>query len=113
MQILNVFALFLLTASGILAQWFWVIGWKFVTQPERGLQFGSLKVVLVRIFLSLVATALMFIPIYNQALQQQGAGWMPYLLTFQAGFAWHSAFDTVIKQMQRGRPTGPLASQAP
>ncbi len=94
--------LFLLVVLGILANWFWVIGWEYLANPSKGLNTGPLLAVGVRIALSFLAAALTFVSTYNKINQSTSESWVPYLLAFQNGFFWQAAFDTIARQFQAG-----------
>ena len=88
--------LFLLLIAGILAKWFWDIGWTYLRNPEAGLHFGSWTMLAVRLALSIIAAGLTFIPIYNKIGQSTGESWVPYILAFQNGFFWEAALDVMM-----------------
>lgn len=92
----EVLVLFILVIAGILAKWFWGIGWSYLRDPGAGLDFGSWTLFAVRLALSLIAAALTFMPIYNKINQPTGDSWVPYILAFQNGFFWESALDAVM-----------------
>jgi hypothetical protein len=94
----RIFLLFLLVVLGILANWFWGIGWEYLAKPERGLILGPPLTVVVRIILSFFAAALTFVPTYNKINQSTSESWVPYLLAFQNGFFWQAALDAVARQ---------------
>jgi hypothetical protein len=89
--------LFLLVVLGILANWFWSIGWEYLSDPSAGLSFGPTLTILVRIILAFIAAALTFVPIYNKIGQTSEESWVPYFLAFQNGFFWEAALDAVIR----------------
>ncbi len=89
-------ALFFVVLGGILAKWFWAIGWDYLKAPEAGLAFGSLQMLLVRVILALIAAVLTFIPAYNKIGQTTGESWLPYFLAFQSGFFWEAALGDVV-----------------
>ena len=78
--------LFLLMVLGILANWFWTLGWAYIGDPSSGLAFGSPLEMLIRVILSLIAAALTFVPTYNKIGQSSQESWVPYFLAFQNGF---------------------------
>ena len=94
----RIFVLFLLVVSGILANWFWGIGWEYLANPEKGLILGPPLTIVVRIILSFFAAALTFVPTYNKINQSTSESWVPYLLAFQNGFFWQAALDAVARQ---------------
>jgi len=94
----RVAALFGLVVIGILASWFWVVGWAYVSHPDKGWQGGPWAVFGVRIVLSLIVAALTFVPTYNKISQGTAQSFVPYLVAFQNGFFWQSAYDAVAKQ---------------
>ena len=94
----RIIGLFLLVVAGILANWFWNIGWAYLADPSKGLDIGPALAILVRIILSFIAATLTFIPTYNKISQPSEQSWVPYLLAFQNGFFWEAAFDAIAKQ---------------
>ncbi len=93
----KVVVLFLVVFSGILAHWFWNLGWAFVRDPQAGLDFGPPLVILVRLVLSLIAALLTFVPTYNKVKQPTSESWVPYFLAFQNGFFWEAALEAVMR----------------
>ena len=89
--------LFFLMVLGILANWFWTLGWAYMGDPSAGLAFGSWLEILIRIVLSLIAAALTFVPTYNKIGQSSQDSWVPYFLAFQNGFFWEATFYTLTK----------------
>ena len=89
--------LFLLVVLGILANWFWSIGWEYLSDPSVGLSFGPAPTILVRVILAFIAAALTFVPIYNKIGQTSEESWVPYFLAFQSGFFWEAALDAVVQ----------------
>jgi|Deesub1362A_J573_1020465.scaffolds.fasta_scaffold04445_2 hypothetical protein len=91
--------LFLVLLAGILAHWFWNLGWAFVRDPRAGLDFGPPLVILVRLALSLIAALLTFVPTYNKVQQPTSESWVPYFLAFQNGFFWEAALEAMVRGM--------------
>ena len=89
----HVVILFGLVVTGILAKWFWGLGWVFLQDPAAGLPLGSWQTLLVRFVLALIAAGLTFVPTYNKIGQNTGESWV---LAFQNGFFWESALDAVL-----------------
>jgi len=98
----RIIILFLLVVVGVLANWFWVIGWEYLANPSKGLDLGPALAVVVRIVLSFFAAALTFVPTYNKINQSTSESWVPYLLAFQNGFFWQAALEIVARQFQSG-----------
>jgi hypothetical protein len=94
----RVIILFLIVVAGILANWFWGIGWEYLANPDEALQLGPPLAVVVRIVLSFFAGALTFAPTYAKINQNTKESWVPYLLAFQSGFFWQAALDAVARQ---------------
>jgi len=92
----RILLMFVLLVFGILAKWFWDLGWTFLQNPDAGLDFGSWTVLAVRLGLSLIAGGLTFVPTYNKIGQASSESWVPYVLAFQNGFFWESALDAVL-----------------
>ncbi len=90
--------LFLLIVVGILANWFWEIGWAYLKNPRQRLIKGPHLVIVIRILLSVVAAALTFVPTFNKIEQSTGDSWVPYALAFQNGFFWQAALDAIMRQ---------------
>ncbi len=97
----RIMTLFILVVLGILANWFWGIGWEYLANPDKGLAFGSALTIIVRIVLSFFAAALTFVPTYNKINQNTSESWVPYLLAFQNGFFWQAALDAIATQFQQ------------
>jgi len=94
--------LFVLVVVGILANWFWGVGWDYIAKPTGGIAFGDLLTILVRVVLAFIAAALIFVPTYNKIGQSSSESWVPYTLAFQNGFFWHAAFDAITRQFGGG-----------
>lgn len=62
----HVVLLFLMLVAGIMASWFWSIGWEYLHDPGAGLLFGSPTEIAVRLVLGIIAAALTFIPVYKE-----------------------------------------------
>jgi hypothetical protein len=92
------FSLYLLMVAGVLAHWFWVLGWEFLREPHEPLLFGSPLSIAIRVLLAFIAAALTFVPTYNKISQGEGLSWVPYFLAFQNGFFWEAAMDAVVRQ---------------
>ena len=93
----HVLLLFGMLVMGILANWFWTLGWAYIGDPSSGLAFGSPLEMLIRVILSLIAAALTFVPTYNKIGQSSQESWVPYFLAFQNGFFWEATFYTLTK----------------
>jgi hypothetical protein len=89
-------ALFLVVVLGVLASWFWELGWAYLRDPSTGLYLGTTVEIGVRVVLSLIAAALTFVPTYNKIGQASSESWVPFFLAFQNGFFWEAAFDALI-----------------
>ena len=96
----SIIGLFLVVVIGILANWFWNVGWEYLRDSSKGLALGTLPVIVVRVILSFIAAALTFLPTYNKIGQTTEQSWVPYFLAFQNGFFWDAAFNAVVKQFQ-------------
>jgi hypothetical protein len=90
--------LFLLVVVGILANWFWNLGWEYLSHPDAGLVLGSALEIAVRVFLAFIAAALTFVPTYNKIIEGTDLSWVPFFLAFQNGFFWEATLDVVIRQ---------------
>jgi len=95
---LRILLLFGLVVVGILANWFWGIGWQYLADPQKGFPLGSAPVIVIRVALSLIAAALTFVPVYKKINQNTSESWVPYLLAFQNGFFWQAALEAITKQ---------------
>jgi hypothetical protein len=93
----HVVLLFLMLVLGIMANWFWTIGWEFLRNPEEGLTFGTPLEILVRVVLGIIAAALTFVPVYREVTKEGAGSWVAYLLAFQNGFFWEAALDAVVR----------------
>jgi hypothetical protein len=93
----KVVLLFLLVVLGVLAHWFWNLGWEFLRNPDEGITWGPPAVILVRVALSFIAAALTFVPIYNKIGQPTEQSWVAYFLAFQNGFFWEAAMEAIVK----------------
>ena len=94
----HVVLLFLMLVAGIMASWFWSIGWEYLHDPSVGLEFGSPTEITVRLVLGItlaphcvqrsagVAAALTFVPVYKEISQAGGEMWVSNLVAFQNGF---------------------------
>lgn len=91
----NVLLLFVLVVVGILANWFWGIGWEYLADPSKGLNLGPKLVIIVRVILSLLAAALTFIAAYEKINQNTKESWIPYFIAFQTGFFWDALFQSM------------------
>jgi len=98
--------LFGIVALGIFGNWFWIAGWDYVRNPRALHQFGPWRVVSVRLLLCLIAAALTFVPTYDKLDQNTRHSLVAYLVAFQMGFFWQSAFHAVINPpaLSRSRP---------
>jgi hypothetical protein len=98
--------LFGIVALGIFGNWFWIVGWNYVKNPSAPNQIGPWQAVVVRLFLCLIAAALTFVPTYDKLDQNTRQSLVAYLVAFQMGFFWQSAFHAVINQpaIARTRP---------
>ena len=96
----RVILLFALVVLGILAHWFWGIGWEYLKDPGKGLHTGGWTVFWVRLGLSAIVAALTFAATYKKIDQSTSESWVPFLLAFQNGFFWESAFGTLVKSFQ-------------
>jgi hypothetical protein len=90
--------LFVLVVTGILANWFWNLGWDYLRDPEAGLALRPATAVLVRVALGVIAAALTFIPVYRQIRETDAESWVDYFLAFQNGFFWEAALRAVVRQ---------------
>jgi hypothetical protein len=88
--------LFLVVVLGVLASWFWGLGWAYLRDPSAGLYLGTAVEIVVRVVLSLIAAALTFVPTYNKVGQSSAESWVPFFLAFQNGFFWEATFDALI-----------------
>ena len=109
--------LFALVVLGIMAHWFWGIGWQYLGNVAHGFQIGPVQAVIVRVGLSLIAAAPTFATIYQQVNQTSRESWLPYLFAFQNGFFWEAMFATVARQFgvtapPAGLPAAPVAPPA-
>jgi hypothetical protein len=93
----HVILLFLMLVLGIIANWFWTLGWEFLRDPEGGFSFGTPLEILVRVVLGIIAAALTFVPVYREITKEIGGSWVAYLLAFQNGFFWEAALDAVVR----------------
>ena len=93
----HVVLLFLILVAGIMASWFWSIGWEYLHDPSAGLLFGSPTEIVVRLALGIIAAALTFVPVYKEIAQAGGEMWVSYLVAFQNGFFWEAALDAVVR----------------
>ncbi|MGD2253949.1 MAG: hypothetical protein PVF70_13625 [Anaerolineales bacterium] len=91
-------SLFVLMVLGILANWFWNLGWAFLQDPEAGISFGSPLEIAVRVVLAFIAAGLTFVPTYNKISNGANLSWVPYFLAFQNGFFWEAALDAILRQ---------------
>ena len=73
--------------AGIMASWFWSIGWEYLHDPSVGLLLGSPTEIAVRLALGIIAAALTFVPVYKEIAQAGGEMWVSYLVAFQNGFS--------------------------
>jgi hypothetical protein len=89
--------LFGMLVLGILANWFWTVGWEYLKDPAAGLQLGTTLEIGVRIALGIIAAALTFVPAYREITQTGGESWVAYLVAFQNGFFWEAALDAVVR----------------
>ncbi|TKJ29525.1 hypothetical protein CEE39_09100 [bacterium (candidate division B38) B3_B38] len=90
--------LLLIVVVGILAKWFWEIGWEYIADPSKGFHFGPVWAIVVRVILGFITATLTFMSMYKKINQNTGESWVPYLLAFQNGFFWQAALDAVTKQ---------------
>ena len=102
----HVVLLFLMLVAGIMASWFWSIGWEYLHDPNAGLVLGSpAEMLVLGITLaphcvqrsSGVAAALTFVPVYKEISQVGGEMWVSNLVAFQNGFFWEAALDAVVR----------------
>jgi hypothetical protein len=93
----KVLLLFGMLVLGILANWFWTVGWEYLTNPAAGLQLGTAVEIAVRVALGIIAAALTFVPAYREIAQAGGENWVAYLVAFQNGFFWEAALDAVVR----------------
>jgi len=93
----HVLLLFGMLVLGIVANWFWTVGWEYLNDPSAGLQLGSALEIAVRVVLGVIAAALTFVPAYREIAQAGGERWVAYLLAFQNGFFWEAAPDSVVR----------------
>jgi hypothetical protein len=93
----HVILLFLMLILGIMANWFWTLGWEYLRNPESGLSFGTMLEILVRLVLGVIAAALTFVPVYREVTKEGGGSWVAYLLAFQNGFFWEATLDAVVR----------------
>lgn len=103
----KVVLLFALVVLGILAHWFWGIGWDYLKDPSKGFHAGGWAVFWVRLGLSFIVAALTFVTTYKKIDQNSSESWVPFLLAFQNGFFWEAAFGTLVKSFQ---PSGSAAA---
>jgi hypothetical protein len=93
----HVVLLFLMLVAGIMASWFWSIGWEYLHDPSVGLLLGSPTEIAVRLALGIIAAALTFVPVYKEIAQAGGEMWVSYLVAFQNGFFWEAALVAVVR----------------
>ncbi len=89
--------LFLMLIAGIMASWFWSIGWEYLHDPSVGLLLESPTEIAVRLALGIIAAALTFVPVYKEIAQAGGEMWVSYVVAFQNGFFWEAALDAVVR----------------
>lgn len=98
---LRVAVLFIVVVLGILASWFWDVGWKYLAAPEQGLNVGPVLAVIVRVILSFIAAAITFVSVYTKIDQNTEESWIPYFVAFQNGFFWDALFQSVAASLNR------------
>ena len=94
--------LFLILVLGILASWFWEIGWQYIAEPQNGLQFGPLPAFLVRVVLAFIIAAITFLSAYGQINKPSAESWVAYFVAFQSGFFWDAIFRSVTASFTSG-----------
>jgi hypothetical protein len=87
--------LFIIVVVGILASWFWDVGWKYLAAPEQGLNVGPALAIIVRAILSFIAAAITVVSVYGKIDQNTQESWIPCFLAFRNGFFWDALFQSI------------------
>ena len=99
---IRVFWLFLIVVLGILASWFWEIGWAYLADTTKPFQLGPFPAIVVRVILSFIAAGVTFVTMYSKINQNTQESWIPFLLAFQNGFFWDAIFQGVAQAVSGG-----------
>ena len=83
--------------GGISLNWYWTVGWEYLTNLSAGLQFGEAFEIGVWLAMGVIAGALTFVQAYKEIVSQGGETWMPYLVAFNNGFFREAALDAVMR----------------
>ena len=94
---IRVLWLFLIVVAGILASWFWEIGWEYLADTTQPIRVGPALAVVVRVILSFIAAAVSFANMYTKINQNTQESWIPYFLAFQNGFFWDAIFQGIAQ----------------
>ena len=95
--LIRVIVLFGIVVIGILASWFWGVGWEYLSDTSKPLVLGPFLAILVRVILSFIAAAVSFTSMYNKINQNTQESWVPYFLAFQNGFFWDAIFQGIAQ----------------